>query len=89
MHWLEIIHLRPTGTKDLALAQLASMRPDAATVPGLVEARVYAQTGLGADVAIHLAWAGPATRTSLGLTIAESLRAFGLVDHSMWKEELP
>lgn len=91
MHWLEIIHVRPTGTKEQALAHLASMRAQGAAMPGLVDARVYAQTGLQADVALHLVWgAGQAGhRSDLGRAIAESLRAFGLVDHSVWKEELP
>jgi hypothetical protein len=91
MHWLEIIHLRPTETKSPALAQLATMQPDIEAAPGLADARIYTQMGCGADVAIHLAWnaAHPASRTNLGLAIAESLRAFGLVDHSLWKEETP
>lgn len=91
MSCLEIIHLRPTETKSLALDQLATMRPQVAAVPGLMDARIYVQTGLAADVAIHLAWTEEqaAGRTALGLAIAESLRAFGLVDHSMWKEETP
>jgi hypothetical protein len=89
MRCLEIIHLRPMqAVASAVLAHVDSLQADLATTPGLIEVHVYTETGLGFDVAVHLKW-GEAGKTPLGTAVAESLRAFGLVDHSTWKEETP
>lgn len=91
MAWLERIHLRPGHrTPKAALVQVAAVRKGLADVPGLVGITVLLRTGLAPDVAVHLAWRDDVRveRTPEGLALAESLRAFGLVEHSTWKEEL-
>jgi hypothetical protein len=91
MAWLERIHLRPgERTAIEALEYLAAIRRDLGSVAGLAEVRLYAQSGLAQDVGLHLVWTDdvPVQRTRTGIAVAESLRAFGLVDHSTWKEEL-
>jgi hypothetical protein len=90
MNTLEIIHLRssgeshePLGTRIRESIRSHRRNGDAVTL--------YLQDCLQTDVAVHIQHldAVPPIRPSeLGLRLASELRAFGLVEHTVW-EEIP
>ncbi len=90
MHWLEMIRVRVShGNEGNATALLLNSSRRIAGEPGLIRTRVYSSASVGSDVALVLAWdtpEAPRSRSRAGLTVAQALKAFGLVDHSMWTE---
>lgn len=88
MRRLEIIHLRSSG------ALLDSL------IDGMIETigaegdrsnvvTLYRRNGLESDVAIHIQGldrTGEEVPSTLGLRLASELKAFGLVEHSVWEE---
>ena len=88
MKRLEVIHLRTPGGVG---AELARQVAESLAVPGgcCDVVRFYRRVGLDSDVAIHIhiveddSGPGPST---LGLHLASALRAYGLVEHSVWEE---
>lgn len=84
MRRLEIVHLRSSGEPPESLADLirASITGEGAEVVTL-----YRREGLETDVAVHIHHPeAPARQGSLGLQLASALRAFGLVEHTLWEE---
>ncbi len=90
MNQIEIIHLRLSGESVETLrgqiaASLRAVDPDTTVV------QLYRRRGLETDVSVHihhteeLAAKG---RSDLGLRLASALKAYGLVEHTLW-EELP
>jgi len=90
MSRLEIVHLRFSGEPLDALAD----RIRDSIVPGGIGAEivtVYRRQGLETDVAVHIRHAdtrGAGERSALAFHLADALRDFGLVEHTVW-EELP
>ena len=55
--------------------------------PCLRRATVYARLSVPADLSLHLEWEDLPDRSQesdQGLRIAEELRIFGLIDHTVW-----
>jgi len=90
MRWLEMIRLRTTQDKVEGLNNFLfeSLR-QIGTENGLVEARVLANITFQGDLAMNILWNTPLADhrgSRAGLGIAQALRTFGLVEHSIWME---
>ena len=89
MKWLEVIKLRSTANvSDLVDEYLLPMVE--ALNESAVELKIYRQAGLDTDVSVHLHWSSDLPElkgSALGLHLAQALKEFGLVDHSVWIEE--
>jgi len=88
MSTLEIIHLRSSGEPIESLAD--RIRESVwAEGHGTEVVALYRRQGLETDIAIHIrcdegaASNGP---TALAFHLAHELRAFGLVEHTVWEE---
>lgn len=93
MRWVEIIGVRlsPTPKNELVRKIFSDFRQTiAAGAEEKVAAIVYRNAFVETDLTIHL-YRNTANRlpekTRLGLTLAEILRDFGLVDHMIWIKE--
>jgi hypothetical protein len=76
MKWLETIKVQAAAGQESALEHE-------------LEAALYSHASVPGHFAIRLFWDTecPQIRGSIvGLSLAESLKAFGLVDHSVWIE---
>jgi len=85
---LEIIHLRSSGEPVESLAKLisASIREGGEEASTLT---LYRRHGLETDLAIHVCrhgTAGGEGPSDLALRLASELRAYGLVEHTVWEE---
>ena len=89
MNWVEIVRLRSLE-RDISLKELWQEPAEGHGRKGLVEVRAYRHAALETDQSFHLLWmseGSACTESDLGLRLAEALRSFGLVDHSLWIEE--
>jgi hypothetical protein len=89
MNWMEIIRLRSAEKAPESLKGLLSGLTRKGQ-PGLVEARLYRHASWETDWTLHLHWDSEKPEengTALGLHLAQALKEFGLVDHSIWIEE--
>jgi hypothetical protein len=89
MKWLEIIKLRSAG-KDSGLLEELLLSIDRLGQTGLVEMKTYHHAALETDLSVHLHWESGRTEkngSALGLRLAQALKEFGLIDHSIWIEE--
>jgi hypothetical protein len=89
MKWLEIIKLRSAG-KDSELLKEFLLSIDRSSQNGLVETKTYHHATLETDLSVHLHWQSrrpEVNGSGLGLRLAQALREFGLIDHSVWVEE--
>ena len=88
MRRLEIIHLRLTDPRPLALLEEIGR-----SLPGRgepVSINVYRNAKVMSDIAIHLRLEADARDlgvTELGVRLASELRAYGMVEHAVWLEE--
>ena len=85
---LEIIHLRSSGEALESLTELisASIREAAEESSTL---KLYRRHGLETDLAVHILSSDVAIKTGptdLALRLASELRAYGLVEHTVWEE---
>lgn len=90
MKRLEIIHLRSSSGPLQSLGERIreSIRSGGENPPVVI---LYRRQGLETDLAVHIHHAEvPALRgpSDLALNLAAALRAYGLVEHTLW-EELP
>lgn len=88
MRLLEIIHLRSSGEPPEDLGAQIRKSIDASESDAEV-VTVYRRKGLESDVAIHIDRSGESRegeRSSLGFQLASALRAFGIVDHTLWTQ---
>ncbi len=88
MRRLEIIHLRSSGEplESLGRRIRESLGPEE---NAHAEVTLYRRDGLATDIAVHLRHTKPPGQDaagSLGLQLASSLRALGLVEHTLWRE---
>jgi hypothetical protein len=89
MKWLEVIKLRSVQ-KDSALLDELLMPKNQPEQSGLVSMKTYRHAALDSDLSLHLCWDSEPMQQNgspLGLGLAQSLKEFGLVDHSIWVEE--
>ena len=90
MKWLEIIKVRSAGVEESSLEEFLRSLVKSGGSRESVQIKTYRHAALGNDVSVHLHWEsqGPAQNGSaLGLHLAQALREFGLIDHSIWIEE--
>ena len=90
MKWLEIIKLRSAGNGDGLRAELLRFIAEVDQEGGSVSIKAYRHAALESDLSVHLRWEsdGPDQHGSaLGLRLVQSLKEFGLIDHSVWIEE--
>ena len=88
MRRLEIIHLRLSGEtvesiNDRLKASIRAAGKDIGILP------MYRRAGLETDVAVHRHMMVPSEKqgpSDLGRHIAEALRDYGLVEHTVWEE---
>jgi hypothetical protein len=88
MKWLEVIRLRSAG-KGSALLDELLMSMTQTGQSGLVEIKTYRHAALNTDLSLHLYWKSDRPEqngSALGLRLAQALKEFGLVDHSIWAE---
>jgi len=88
MKWLEVIKLRSarkgSGLLEELLLSTAQMNQS-----GLVETKIYRHAALDTDLSVHLQWNSEMPEpngSALGLRLAQALKEFGLIDHSVWVE---
>ena len=88
MNRLEIVHLRSSGEPIESLGE--QIRESIwAEGHGTEVVTLYRRHGLETDVAIHLSVDDADEMTSpsaLAFHLAYALRAFGLVEHTVWEE---
>ena len=94
MMWLEMIKVQaaigkegPVANELKALNQNNLKNPDCS---GLIEVVIYTHASVPGHFAICLVWdtEHPQTAGSLiGLNVSQTLKALGLVDHSVWIEK--
>lgn len=87
MNTLEVIHLRMAGDSPQALVDV--IRNSVGSQPDLVDVRIYRHTKLENDLVVHLhrAMRQQSDRAcECGERLASMLRAYGMVEHSVWVE---
>jgi hypothetical protein len=84
MKRLEIVHLRSSDERIENLTEMIAESLGTANSDSQV-VTLYRRKGLETDVAVHIRQdaEGP---SRLGLQLASALKAYGLVEHSMWEE---
>jgi hypothetical protein len=87
MKSLEIIHLRMAGDNPQALVDL--IRKSVGSQLDLMDVRMYCHARLETDLVVHLhrEMTQQSDRASeCGERLASMLRAYGMVEHSVWVE---
>jgi hypothetical protein len=94
MNWLETIKVQSaSGMETITERQLLGLANEVRNGPdhrGSVEAVVYNHASVPGYLAIRLFWStGPPQLqgSPLGMRITQTLKTFGLVDHSVWIEK--
>jgi hypothetical protein len=95
MKWLEVIKVQASSGHEItarnefmSLVSDIRQNPD---YPGLLGFVIYRHALVPGYFSIHLLWDSqhPQTRGSVaGLNLAQTLKTFGLVDHSVWMETI-
>jgi hypothetical protein len=93
--WLEMIKVQAssgqaitTESEIMSLISDIQKNPD---YPGLMEFTIYCHVSVPGFFSVHLSWDSqyPQIRGSVaGLNLAQTLKTFGLVDHSVWMETI-
>jgi hypothetical protein len=86
MKWLEVIKVRsaamgPASLDELLMAVVQSAPSERA------EIKIYRHAFLDTDLSVHLFWTSDRPEqngSALGIRLAQALKDFGLVDHSVW-----
>ena len=94
MKWLETIKLQSaSGMESKTERELHGLANEVRNGPdlkGSVEVAVYSQASVPGYFAICLFWSTgppPLRGSPLGMRITQTLKTFGLVDHSVWIEK--
>ncbi|MBI5602797.1 MAG: hypothetical protein HY879_05525, partial [Deltaproteobacteria bacterium] len=89
MKWLEIIKLRSVRENPEELDEfLRSL--DQVSQEGPIEIKIYRHAAIETDLSLHLLWEANQPEkngSALGLRLAQVLKDFGLIDHSLWLEQ--
>jgi hypothetical protein len=89
MNWLEVIKLR-SAEKGSGMLDELFMSVSKANQRGLVKIKTFRHAALDGDLSVHLYWESKQPEqngSALGLRLAQTLKEFGLIDHSVWIEE--
>lgn len=96
MKWLEVIRVQAASSQEGAMEKrLFDLRGEVLKGPecsGLITFEVYRQAALPGFFAIHLPWDSEIPElpgSVLGWNLTETLKAFGLVNHSVWLAASP
>ncbi len=87
--WLEIIRVRSSRDVEEMIREIIRALKSDPDVPSAKEVRLFSNA-VG-DLAIHLSWKSdrtPGDGSSLGLRLAAALSEYGLINHTMWTEEV-
>ena len=91
MEWIEIIRLRTQPDVEPSVMQwLKDMVHSMKGTPGLDEARIYTHSAIPGDISLHIMWntvQGLFKESEVGLMIADTLRKYGILDHTVWLTE--
>jgi len=89
MKWLEVLNLRSAGGSSGLLEELL-LSISKSNQSGRVELKTYRHAALENDLSVHIHWESERPEqngSALGLRLAQALKEFGLIDHSVWVEE--
>lgn len=90
MKWLEIIGVRTTATnRNMLEARLEAMMDDAKKGATARSMTLYHRLSIESDLSVHLLHESKTADlegSRLGLLLANEMRTFGLVHHSVWAE---
>lgn len=90
MKWVEVIQLRVTGCdKDLLKSELLKLINESDKSTGEQMMMVYGRVLVDTDYTIQIIHKTKNVEnngSSLGLRLVSALKAFGLVNHSIWVE---
>ncbi len=88
MKWLEIIELRSAGSNPEAVIEKLTLLIEEINRDKIYQPiTLHVHAGVRSDFSIHLKHDSEKVDNSgsdLGLTIASNLKAFGLVNHTVW-----
>ena len=94
MNWIEIITFRSSNgnLQEELIRELMNPVAKADESKGLIATKISRNARINTDVSIHLQWRWRSIKaeqqgSSIGLRLAETLKEFGLVNHSAWVEE--
>ncbi len=93
MRWMEMITLRAAqrqGKEEEIAGLLHDSMRQMGQKKGLLEAKVLSCASFRSDLAFNLVWETPHPEhngSRLGLSLAQTLKTFGLVEHTIWTEE--
>jgi hypothetical protein len=90
MKWIEMIRLRSAEKAPESLKTLFSASTENVP-PGLIGAGIYRHALWETDWSLHLRWDSENPEkngSALGIRLAQALKEFGLVDHSIWIDEI-
>ena len=88
MIWMEFIKVQTATTRSKVSALLQNFVDECKKCHGLLEARVFSNSKVG-DCSLCLLWKTDRPEpqgSSIGLHLSNSLKKYGLVDHSVWVE---
>ena len=92
MQWLEIIRLLTSrGKIGVLLEDLSAIIRDLQGTDGKESVTVHSRKAFESDLLICIRWKrdGQPEKSREGFLLAEYLTDFGMVDHEIWKQELP
>ena len=87
MRRLEIIHLRAWGELPVEIREGLEESIRASEAEGSIT--LYRRQGLDTDLTVHVSRSDVAVKkgpSDLALRLASELRAYGLVEHTVWEE---
>ena len=92
MSLLEVISLRSAGSSERKQAvKVFNQLKMSQVVGGPSNIKMYRSALLECDVSIYIYWNSATSRqckSTLGLQLVEVLKRFGLINHTVWMEEL-
>ena len=91
MEWIEIIRLRTQPDVEASVIRwLKDMIGSMNGTPGLDEAKIYTHSAIPGDISLHIVWNTVQelfNESEVGLMIADTLRKYGILDHTVWLTE--
>ncbi len=91
MNWIEVITLRSREyVRDALISELLGPATQCPENGCLMSMTIYRNAWIDTDVSVHLRWKSISPEqqgSDIGQRLAQSLKEFGLVNHSAWVEE--
>jgi len=91
MNWIEIITLRSyENVNDSLICELLKQVAKGSESNGSIAMKIYRNAWIDTDMSFHLYWKSTKPEqqgSAVGLRLAQTLKEFGLVNHSAWVEE--